>query len=90
MADETQAHPVDDVRAEFGLLWAGIFFVLGILFVAAFLWPTAWEYTWAEEGRVLLRRNRFNDRVEVKLINTVPYTTLEPGKWVQVDPVGGG
>lgn len=88
MTDETPAQPFDDTRAEFGLLWAGILFVLAIMFVAAFLWPTPWEYTWAEEGRVLIRRNRFSDTVEVRVIQTVPYKTLEPGKWVQVDPIG--
>ena len=84
MSDETPQQPVDDTGAEYGLLWAGIFFVLGMLFVAAFLWPTPWEYTWAEDGRVLIRRNRFDDRVEVKRIQTVPYSALEPNKWTQV------
>ena len=87
MSDDAPV-PVDDTRAEFGLLWAGIFFVLGILFVAAFLWPTPWEYTWAEDGRVLIRRNRFSNRIEVKRLDNVMLNAdYKPGTWVQIDPV---
>ena len=89
MSDDTPKQLVDDTGAEYGLLWAGILFVLGMLFVAAFLWPTPWEYTWVEDGRVLIRRNRFNDRIEAKAIISVPYSTLKQGEWIQVDPLEG-
>jgi hypothetical protein len=77
----------DDTRAEFGIFWAGVLLLLAVLFISAFLWPTAWDYSWAEDGNVMVRRNRFTNRIEAQRVDYTVMDEFDRGQWVQVHPL---